>query len=82
MLKRFLEKRPFFLMPPFRPKEGIFPKPSVLTLALASQINLLWILNFTEWQWGEGRRGKMELGVCLPERAFYRDADFFFTGPL
>lgn len=54
MLKEFLKKRPVFEMPPFRPKERIFPKPSVLTLVLASQINLLWIPNFTEWEWGEG----------------------------
>lgn len=60
MLKEFLKKRPVFEMPPFRPKERIFfplPKPSVLTLVLASQINLLWIPNFTEWQRGEGESG-------------------------
>lgn len=58
LLKEFPEKRPLFFSnpPPFRPEEGIFfPKPSVLTLVLASQINLLWIPYFAEWQWGEGR---------------------------
>ena len=56
MLKEFLENVRFFNCPSFRPKEGIFPKPSVLTLIVESQINLLWIPNFTEWQKGEGSR--------------------------
>lgn len=29
---------------------------------LASQINLLWIPNFTEWSVGGGEQGLMELG--------------------
>lgn len=81
-LKELLKKRPVFEMPPFRPKERIFPKPSALTLVLASQINLLWILNFTEWQWGKGDGARRREGDCVPKREFYRDADFLFTSPL
>lgn len=66
LLKELLKKRPVFEMPPFRPKERIFPKPSVLTLVLASQINLLWIPNFTEWQLeGEGECVCVCIYVCV-----------------
>lgn len=47
-LKEFLENVRFFKHSPFTPEEGVFPKPAVLTLVAASQINLLWIPNFTE----------------------------------
>ena len=78
-------------MPPLRQKEGIppLPKPTVLTLVLASQTNLLWIPKFLRVAEGEGKSGVDGArgrpgGVCAKKsvRVFYLDADFVFTGSL
>ena len=74
LLKEFLKKRPVFQMPPIQAKgRDFFPKPSVLTLVLASQINLLWIPNFNRMASGGGESGgdgvrRREEGDCVQKK--------------
>lgn len=80
LLKELLKKTSGFWNAPIQgQRKGFFPKPTVLTLVLASQINLLWIPKFTEWQRGEGswgvdgaRKGRGWGGVvdeCVPKKS-------------